>query len=177
MAVLPFTPAEVEAADAPLIRVRRGFGGRPVGATCAIPVDASQARLWSVVTDLRAYADRIPMMDKVELDDDVATVRLRFRVAIISVTFSFSARASREESRCLELSYVSGEPADLSIRFELEPIGDEKTILYSTIGFDIDSLGWLVKAFLKHHPEIRYGVFTGSAFALADKMREAAERR
>ena len=37
-------PAEVEAADAPLIRVRRGFGGRPVGATCAIPTAAIQVR-------------------------------------------------------------------------------------------------------------------------------------
>lgn len=176
MVALPFTPSEVVAADAPLIRVRRGFGGRPVGATAAIPVEASRDRLWAVITDLRAYADRIPMMDKVDLDGDLVTVRLRFRVAIISVTFSFTARASREAPSALELSYVSGEPADLSIRFDLEPVSDDKTVLYATIGFDIDSLGWLVKTFLKHHPEIRYGVFTGSAFALADKMREAAER-
>jgi len=177
MPELPFTTEEVEAADGPLLCVRRGADGRPSGATAALPVQASVSNLWSIVSDLDAYADRVPMMDKIEREGDRVTVRLRFRVAIVSVTFSFTALATTEAEKSLELRYVSGEPANLNLRFQLAPGSEGVTVLYSTIGFDIESLGWLVKYFLRHHPEIRYGVFTGSAFALADKMREAAEAR
>jgi hypothetical protein len=177
MSVLPFSTAEVESAEGPLIRVRRGPDGRPAGATAALPVRASLAKLWSVVGGLESYASRIPMMDKVEVDEPKVTVRLKFRVAIVSVGFAFTALATKEHERSLELRWVSGEPAGLCIRFDLVPGSDGTTVLYSSIGFDIDSLGWLVKYFLRHHPEIRYGIFTGSAFALADKMREAAEAK
>jgi hypothetical protein len=47
-------------------------------------------------------------------------------------------------------------------------------LIYVHIGFDIESLGWLVKLFLKHHPEIQFGVFSGCALALLESMRTAA---
>ena len=45
------------------------------------------------------------------------------------------------------------------------------TILYVSCFFDILSLGWLVRFVLKHHPEIRDGVFAGTALVLLDLGR------
>ena len=39
--------------------------------------------------------------------------------------------------------------------------------------FEVESLGWLVKYFLKHHPEIRHGIFPGVALVLHDSLRRA----
>jgi hypothetical protein len=70
---------------------------------------------------------------------------------------------------------VEGEPRGLVIRYDLAPIEDGRaTQLSVRIGFDLRSLGWLVKYFLKHHPEIQYGVYPGCALALAASMRRAA---
>jgi hypothetical protein len=41
--------------------------------------------------------------------------------------------------------------------------------------FEVKSLGWLAKYFLKHHPEIQYGIFPGVALALLDSLKRAAE--
>ena len=76
----------------------------------------------------------------------------------------------------LELSHVEGEPRDLVLRFDVLPVEDPaQSVLVAGIGFDISSLGWLVKFFLKHHPEIQYGVFPGSALTLVDTLRREAE--
>jgi hypothetical protein len=71
---------------------------------------------------------------------------------------------------------VAGEPRELRIRFDLEDVGDGTTRVRGAISFDVFSLGWLTKYFLKHHPEIQYGIFPGCAVALVDSMRKAAER-
>ena len=74
--------------------------------------------------------------------------------------------------------YIDGEPRNTNLRFDVVPAVDpERTILYSRIGFDILSLGWLVKTFLKHHPEIQFGGYPGSALSRADAIARSAEGR
>ncbi len=175
---LPFELDAVLSAGGPLVRVGTDAAQRPNSAQAAARVAAQPARVWDVVADVERYAGHVPMMDKVSLRDDVATVGLRFRIAIFSAKFSFKARASKEEGRFLQLSHVEGEPRDLVLRFDVLPVEDPNTsVLVASIGFDISSLGWLVKFFLKHHPEIQYGVFPGSALTLVDTVRREAERR
>jgi len=60
--------------------------------------------------------------------------------------------------------------------FELSPLDDGRATLIHAHGeYDAMSLGWLVKFFLKHHPEILHGVFPGTVLVLLDAMRRAAE--
>ena len=41
--------------------------------------------------------------------------------------------------------------------------------------FDLMSLGWLAKYFLRHHPEIQFGIFPGVALVLVDSLRRALD--
>jgi hypothetical protein len=107
-----------------------------------------------------------------------ATVHLKFGVSLFSTRFSFKVDRHVVEERSVELRYVEGEPRDLNIRFDVVPASvAEKSVLYVGVRFDVFSLGWLAKYFLKNHPEIRNGVYPGSAFTLLDTMARAAEGR
>ena len=77
-----------------------------------------------------------------------------------------------EPTRTLELKWVSGEPRNIHLRFHVVPSADGQTCTLTTqAAFDVRSLGWLAKYFLKHHPEIQYGIFPGVALALFDSIR------
>ncbi len=172
---LPFSVETLANAPHPLIAVERRENGRLCAATAGLRIDVSPEQLWKVLADLPNYHKRVPMMSRVAVADRRIAVDLKFRMSLFSVGFSFVADAILDEGRSIELRYVSGEPRDLAIRFDLQPIGDGKSsALQTRIGFDVDSLGWLVKVFLRHHPEIEYGIFPGCALALVDTMRKAA---
>jgi ribosome-associated toxin RatA of RatAB toxin-antitoxin module len=160
----------------PSIEVDVGPDGTPAAATATARVNASVSRVWSHIVDVDQYPTFVPMLSKVKREGDRVTVHLKFKVAFFSVGFDFVADAKLEENKSLDLRWVAGEPRDLHIRFELEDAGGGATIVRSTISFDPFSLGWLTKYFLKHHPEIRYGIFPGCAYGLADSMRQAAEK-
>jgi ribosome-associated toxin RatA of RatAB toxin-antitoxin module len=160
----------------PSIEVDVGADGTPAAATATARINAPVARVWSHIVDVDQYPTFVPMLSKVKRDGDRVTVHLKFKVAFFSVGFDFVADAKFEENKWLDLRWVSGDPRDLHIRFELEDAGAGATTIRSTISFDPFSLGWLTKYFLKHHPEIRYGIFPGCAYGLADSMRQAAEK-
>jgi carbon monoxide dehydrogenase subunit G len=172
----PFSPEQVLAAAAPLVAIHLGPDGLPNGATAAARVAAPPERVWAVVSDVAAYAAHIPMISKVKREGDRVSVQLKFRVSLFSAGFEFVADGTYLENQWLELRWVSGEPRALRIRFDLQPV-DGGTVVHVLCGFDLSSLGWLVKYFLKHHPEIQFGVFPGSALTLLDSMRKAVEQR
>jgi hypothetical protein len=127
-----------------------------------------------VVSDVDGLASRIPMLDRVHVEGDRATVHLKFGIGLFSARFAFKVQRVAEEGRALELRYLEGEPKDLLIRHELRDASTpDVTLLYTTIAFDAFSLGFLAKYFLKHHPEIRFGVFPGSALTLSDAVHRA----
>jgi len=160
----------------PNIEVEAGPDGTPASATATTRVAAPTARLWSHILDVDRYPTFVPMISKVRRDGDRVHTHLKFKVAFFSVGFDFVADATYEEGKWLDLRWVSGEPRDLHIRFELADAGEGALTLRASISFDPFSLGWLTKYFLKHHPEIRYGIFPGCAYGLADSMRQAAEK-
>jgi ribosome-associated toxin RatA of RatAB toxin-antitoxin module len=170
-------PLEVVAASkGPLVEIALDREHRPVGATVAARLNAPASRVWEVIADVASYTTLIPMIHKVHREGDRVTVKLRFRISLFSVGFEFTADATYDDGRTLELRWVAGEPRELRIRFDLQPAG-EATIVHAFIGFDVRSLGWLAKYFLKHHPEIEMGVFPGSALTLLDSLRRAVEAR
>src|SRR3569833_3459111 len=101
------------------------------------------------------------MMSKATREQDRVHVHLKFKITLFSVGFDFVAHATYEENKWLELRGIYGDKRDLHIRFELCGDGESASTLKATISFDPFSLGWLSKYFLKHHPEIRYGIFPG----------------
>ncbi len=100
---------------------------------------------------------------------------LCFKIAIFSVRFHFAVNVRRESNRLLELSYHAGKVRDLLIRLQLQSEQAESTILQCRVRFDIYSLGWLVNLFVKHHPEIEWGIHPGSALSIAQAVRRLAE--
>jgi hypothetical protein len=115
------------------------------------------------------------MIHKVKREADRAHVFLRFKLALFSVGFDFVAAVKTEGQRRLELVGLSGEPRDIRLAFELWPHdGGKATILSGSGGFEMQSLGFLVKYFLRHHPEIELGIFPGVALGLIDAVRRAA---
>ena len=114
------------------------------------------------------------MIRRVRVKGDEVDVQLRFKMAVFSTSFSFVAGRTVEEGRRQRLTWRSGEPRGAEIEIALEPKG-QGTEVRTTIGFDLMSLDWLVSLVLRHHPEIRFGVFPGSALALLDTVVRAAE--
>jgi hypothetical protein len=68
------------------------------------------------------------------------------------------------------------EPKDIRLRFTLTPTeGGRACSAEADVEFDLTSLGWMAKYFLRHHPEIQFGVFPGVALVLVDSLRRAAD--
>lgn len=158
--------------------------GSPNGCTATVRVNATPARVWAVVENPEGLAGLVPMLHRVRRTGDRVTIQLRFRISLFSVGFEFTADSLRSPvipgfpGEWAEVRWVEGEPRDLRLRFDLKPLDDgRQTELRAAAFFDIDSLGWLAKYFLRHHPEIRYGVYPGAALALADGLRREAEGR
>lgn len=173
---LRFPAALIEASPEPLIQVHLGADGGPVGSTAVRRVGVSPARMWAIISDVGSYGGRVPMMDQVRMDGRFVTAQLRFGVSLFSTKFSFKVERVMDEGRSVELRWVEGEPRDLHIRLGITPASTpDACLLRVDISFDIFSLGWLAKFFLKNHPEIRYGVFPGAALTLVETMRAVAE--
>jgi ribosome-associated toxin RatA of RatAB toxin-antitoxin module len=161
---------------APLVQLRIAPDGRPLGAAAIARIDRPVARVWSIIADVERYADRVPMISRVRRTGDRVEVTLKFKVSLFSASFEFTADVTYEHERWLEINWVDGEPRGIRLRFELTPLDDGRACLVRGDGeFDALSLGWLVKYFLRHHPEIQHGIFPGVALVLLDAMRRAAE--
>lgn len=159
--------------QSPILKVRLGKDGRPIGAAATARIDQPVARVWSVISDM-SYAHFLPMVHRVQRSGDSVTFDLKFKVGFLSAGFQFTALATYEAERWLELRWTAGEPRDIRLRFHLTPIAEGRACLVEGDGeFDIYSLGWLVKFFLKNHPEIQFGVFPGVALVLIDSLRRA----
>jgi ribosome-associated toxin RatA of RatAB toxin-antitoxin module len=151
--------------------------GLPRAARAVARIDRPLADVWRIVDDVERYAERVPMMHRVQLRGDRATVDLKLKVALFSVRFQFVVDVTRKHQEHVELRWVSGEPRGIRLRFDLEPLDDGKACqLRSTGEFDALSLGWLAKYFLEHHPEIQLGVMPGVAVGLLEAMRRAVEQ-
>ena len=150
--------------------------GRARGATAEARIDRPVADVWRVIEEVDRYPDRVPMIHRVRIENGRAVVDLKFRISLFSVGFHFVVDVLSEKEKWLELRYVSGEPRGIRLRFDLEPVdGGAACLLKSTGEFDVMSLGWLAKYFLRHHPEIQFGVIPGVAIGLLESMRRALE--
>ena len=159
-----------------MIEVELDRSGQPAAAVATTTVARTPAEVWRFVSAVERYPGTVPMLHKVRREGDRVTAQLRFKISFFSVGFEFTADAAYEENRWLELRWVAGEPREVRIRFDLEDGGDGTTRVRGAISFDVFSLGWLAKYFLKNHPEIQFGIFPGCALALVDSMRKAAEQ-
>jgi hypothetical protein len=164
-----FPPNQVTAS--PIVALHLGPDGMPAGATAAVRIPQSPEKIWPVIADVQRGTAHIPMISKVKRDGARVNVQLRFRISLFSVGFQFEADATQHEGEWLEIRWVSGEPRELRIRFDLTPVADG-CVVQAFCGFDLSSLGWLVKYFLKHHPEIQWGVFPGSALVLLESLKK-----
>lgn len=156
------------------LRVQHGPDGRPVSAIATTRIARPLAKVWATIIEVEKFPGRVPMIHKAQRTGDRVVVDLKFKVSLLSVGFQFTVDAKYEESKWLELAWVAGEPKELRLRFDLEPDGDG-CLLHTAAQFDTQSLGFLAKYFLKHHPEIEYGIFPGVAMSLGDSMKRAAE--
>lgn len=161
--------------DPLIVQVFQSADGRPISAAATQRLELSPERVWALVSDVERFPGRVPMISRARRSGDHATIDLRFKVSFFSVGFSFTVAVKAEWGKWLELSWVEGEPRDIRLRFDLEPLdGGRACNLRAEGGFDPQSLGWLAKYFLRHHPEIEYGIFPGVALALIDSIRRAA---
>ena len=146
----------------------------PFGARAQAIIAAPPERVWQLLTSFERYPEKVPMIHAATVDGDRLTLALRFRMAIFSTTFEFTARVAREEGHRLTLSWIEGLPREIHVGFDLAPAG-AGTLLICDLRYDIKSLGWVVKYFLKHHPEMALGSYAGTALVLVDAVRRAAE--
>jgi carbon monoxide dehydrogenase subunit G len=160
--------------DGPIIHVRATPDGYPLGAATTMRIDRPVAAVWAVLEDTERFAGRLPMVDRARRRGDLVDFDLKFRVGFFSAGFQFTAQATSEAPKWLELRWISGEPRGVKFRFTLTPIDDGAACLVEADAqFDVQSLGWLVKYFLKHHPEIQHGIFPGVSLVLVDTLRRA----
>jgi carbon monoxide dehydrogenase subunit G len=157
------------------VTVRFSPDGRPIGATARARIERPAADVWAAIADVERFVRHIPMVHTATRRGDDVAFDLKFKVGVLfSVGFRFEARATYLEGRKMELRWTSGEPRDVYLRFEIEPTDEGRACMIEGEGaFDVMSLGWLAKYFLKNHPEIELGVFPGTALVLVDALRRA----
>lgn len=157
-----------------IVEVFLGPDGLPTAGAAVARVEAPPARVFALFHALEDYPGRVPMIHKTTRHGSRVTVDLRFKVALFAAKFEFTAEVIEVPDQSMELRWVSGEPHGLRIRHDLVPLDEGRaTEVRTHVGFDINSLGWLVKFFLRHHPEIQFGVFSGTALALQHSLRQA----
>lgn len=160
----------------PVAQVHLDAEGRPSGATAVALIAAPPAAVWASLRDFEGAVTRIPMLSKIHIEEQRITVGLRFKISLFSARFQFTGELSIDEGQRLELRHLTGEPRNIHVVYELTPADEGRsTLLRASISFDILSLGWLVKFFLKHHPEIQLGVYAGTALVLVDAVRRGLE--
>jgi ribosome-associated toxin RatA of RatAB toxin-antitoxin module len=161
--------------EGPVVRVHPGPGSRPVRAAARGRIEASPQRVWDTLFDVERFARKLPMVDHARRRGEDVQFDLKFRVGFFSAGFDFLARQTSEPGKWIAYDWKSGEPRDIHMRFTMFPIeGQPDACTVETeAGFDVQSLGWLVKYFLKHHPEIQHGIFPGITLVLLDSIRRA----
>ena len=171
---MPDQPSAASPHEGPVVRVTVARDGRPIRAAATARIEASASRVWSTIYDIERFANYLPMVNHARRRGDSVTFDLKFRIGFFSVGFEFTANATYETDKWLDLAWTAGEPRDIRLRFQLTPIdGDKACLVETTAEFDVQSLGWLVKYFLKHHSEIQHGIFPGITLVLLDSIRRA----
>jgi hypothetical protein len=167
----------------PLIRVDSYSSGRPSSATCLMAIPAPAGSVWTRIRGLDALPALIEMVESLTSlppgpqGEELVHVKLRFKITIFTARFDFVARIERQDEHRLELIYHSGKVHDLRICFELAPVSADSSVLLCRVGFDPRSLGWLANIFIRHHPEIEWGIHAGSALSVAQAARTLAQGR
>src|SRR3954451_20522687 len=90
-----------------VVNVRFGPDGRPSGAAAVARFEHPVAEVWAAVIDIERYARHLPMVRRATRSGDDVTFDLGFKVGFLSVGFSFSAHATYEEPRRLELRWTA----------------------------------------------------------------------
>jgi carbon monoxide dehydrogenase subunit G len=159
-----------------IVKVRLAPDGKPTGAAAVARIEHPVAVVWAAIADVERYAKHLPMVHRARRQGDDVTFELRFKIGFFSVGFEFRAHATYEAERWLELRWTGGEPKDIRLRFTLTATEDGRGCTVEGDGeFDMMSLGWLAKYFLRHHPEIQFGIFPGVALVLIDSLRRTAD--
>lgn len=158
----------------PMLRLLVDDEGNPHGTVGAMDIDAPAERVWSLIRDVSSWSDRVPMIHRVRQGEGTVDIQLRFRIALFSTKFSIKTTVV-DDGDAYELRYLSGSPKNLSLRFTVDQRDGDTCTVTAGVTYDIYSLGWLVKVFLRHHPEIQLGVFPGTVLTILDSMRRAAE--
>jgi carbon monoxide dehydrogenase subunit G len=162
--------------NGPVVRVRTDSDGKPRGAAAATVIAHPPELVWSALRNVEQFAKHLPMVHRTRQTGDDVTFELRFKVGFFSVGFHFDAHITFDDGRSLELVWTGGEPKDIRLRFTLTPVDGGRACSVEGDGeFDLNSLGWLAKYFLRHHPEIQFGIFPGVALVLVDSLRSAAD--
>jgi len=165
----------------PLLRLHYR-GGRPRAASALMLVDAPADLLWEIVGSIDRLPKLIRMVSSVRHlaptpeGLDVVHVELRFKIAFFGTKFGFEGTRELTGERRVEVRYLRGKVRDAYIDLEVAPVSETQSALRCHVGFDPLSLGWLVKIFLNHHPEIEYGLHTGSVMSIVEAARQAAEK-
>ncbi len=165
----------------PLLRLHYR-DGHPRAASALMLVNASADLLWDIVGSIERFPKLIRMVGGVRHLPptpeglEVVHVELRFKIAFFGTKFDFVATREFIGDRRVELRYLRGKVRDAYIDVEVAPISETQSALRCKVGFDPFSLGWLVKIFLRHHPEIEFGLHAGSVMSIVQAGCEAAER-
>jgi len=165
----------------PLLRLHYREG-RPRAASAATLVKAPADLLWEIVGSIDRFPKLIRMVHRVRHLPptpeglDVVNVDLRFKIAFFGAKFGFVAAREVVGERRIEVRYIRGKVRDAYIDIEVQPVSEDTSALRCHVGFDPLALGWLVKVFLRHHPEIEFGLHTGSVMSIVQAAQDAAEK-
>ena len=170
----------VPVGDRSVIELWRDSRGRANGATGWQRLPLAKARAIELLGKNSGRQDltsslRVPIVRHLRRNGDTIDLGLHFRFALLSFRFGIIARLERRDD-ALVFHYLSGEPRDASLVLSIVEDGADSSVLRCELGFDLDSLGWVVKYFLKHHQEIRAGIYTGSVAAILEAFVEQAAR-
>jgi ribosome-associated toxin RatA of RatAB toxin-antitoxin module len=155
----------------------------PLFVSAGTLINAPVEKVWNVITDFEKYPEFVPQVDEVKTkkigEKEIAvTYNLSFRFTVIKIKVQYTVLMRLSPPTDIWWSLKKDEKNDLEEamgRWELIPVGKNKTAAFYTIYSHLQSMGRLMRFFLKQEPHLETTIPVSTGSLMVDAMKKRVE--
>jgi hypothetical protein len=162
-----------------LIWVNSNKDGRLKQSSIMAIVDAPVKKTWDAVTDYDHYNEIMPRAKKiVVISRENGDAILNYKIDLPGPDFVYTLRHHHTPMTRVDI-WPEDDKGDIKTgawRWELFPIGGNKTILVYTFYTDIRESSWILKIALKSDPSMEHGINIATGLVTVNAIKRWAEK-
>jgi len=155
----------------------------PLFVSAGTLINAPVEKVWEVITDFEKYPEFVPQVDEVKTkkigEREIAvTYNLSFRFTVIKIKVQYTVLMRLLPPGDIWWTLKKDEKNDLEEamgRWELIPAGKNKTAAFYTIYSHLQSMGRLMKFFLKQEPHLETTIPVSTGSLMVDSIKKRVE--